>query len=73
MYNSVSRLFGTIPEEVPPVIRQEPRCTDIVELPYSMAAMDHLPPVADRRSLNVTLTMRENSLKRVKEKLTFDL
>ena len=65
MYNSVLRLFATIPEEVPSVIRQEPRCTDIVELPYSMTALDHLPPVADRRSFNATQAMRENSLKRV--------
>ena len=31
--------FKNVPYPIPPYLRQQPRCTDIVELPYSMAGM----------------------------------
>ena len=60
---SIKGMFALVPEELPSTMRQLPHCTDIVELPYSMSAMDHLVTIADRRILNES--KQETALKRV--------
>jgi hypothetical protein len=57
--------FKIVPYPVPPYLRQQPRCTDIVELPFSLQAMDHLYPVQYRSQLQPSKRHTENGLKQV--------
>ena len=50
--SSLQALFSAVARDIPAILLQKPpRCTDIVELPFSMSAMDHLVGVANRTSL----------------------
>jgi len=60
---SIKGMFATVPQVLPAVMRKLPTCTDIVELSFSISAMDHLETIANRDSLNDSKT--ETALKRV--------
>lgn len=60
---SIKRMYSMVPEQLPSTMKQLPYCTDILELPYSMSSLDHLPIIADRRKLNES--KQETALKRV--------
>ena len=62
---SVEKLFAPLPLKLPSYMRQKPRCTDIVELPYSMAAMDHLEPIMYRTTLRINKQTGEKGLRKV--------
>ena len=63
--DSVAKLFASVPLELPYYMQRPPRCTDIVELPYSMAAMDHLEPIMYRNNFRTSLEYGEKGLKKV--------
>ena len=63
--HSVQKLFASLPHKLPSYMRQKPRCTDIVELPYSMAAMDHLEPIMYRTTLRTNKQLGERGLRKV--------
>ena len=63
--DSVAKLFASVPLELPYYMQRPPRCTDIVELPYSMAAMDHLEPIMYRNNFRTSLEHGEKGLKKV--------
>ena len=46
-------------------MQSEPRCTDIVDLPYSMSAMDHLEPIMYRNNLRVNQQTGERVIQKV--------
>jgi tetratricopeptide (TPR) repeat protein len=62
---NTGQYFKIVPYPVPPYLRQQPRCTDIVELPFSLQAMDHLYPVQYRSQLSSNKKHSENGLKQV--------
>ena len=49
---SFEELFAAISTPLPLTLQQLPRCVNIVELPLSMSALDHLEGVAKRHTHN---------------------
>ena len=45
---SYDQVFKTLPQQIPDRDHTEPYCGDIIDLPFSMMAMDHLPGVQMR-------------------------
>ena len=62
---SVGKLFASVPLDLPDYMQNPPRCTDIVELPYSMASLDHLEPIMYRNNFRTSLDHGEKGLKKV--------
>ena len=71
--DSVAKLFASVPLELPYYMQRPPRCTDIVELPYSMAAMDHLEPIMYRNNFRTSLEYGEKGLKKVSFLHVYDI
>ena len=45
---SFEQVFKVLPQQIPDRHHTEPYCSHIIDLPYSMMAMDHLPGVQMR-------------------------
>ncbi len=62
---SVGNLFTSIPVELPKEWRRQPHCTDIVDLPLSIASMDHLDPINYRANFRRNPNTGEKGLAKV--------
>ena len=52
--------------DLPAEVKRRPYCTDIVDLPHSMATMDHLEPIMYRSNFRDNPQMGERGLRKVR-------
>ena len=56
----------SIPMDLPQEFRRRPYCTEVVDLPHSMATMDHLEPIMYRANFRRNPSLGERGLRKVR-------
>ena len=67
IWNNCIIRFKDLLTKYPLPSHQEPHCAEVVPLPYSMVALDHLMGVAGREELPTGESVAETALKQVSD------